>query len=200
MREVWSQEAVEPRARDRRQDRHHKHGRSAADQRDQRAGTRTCERPAEPEDRPANPVTATRPEGLWRDRDLLSGQRADLEPSDQRDGGCRHGPGRADDAVHVERLKPERLLDSEPGDDLGLREHDAEHDPEEKVGQHPLPRGRRRPELGGNGGGHWAQKSSGSTTNVAIHPPTKNPITATSEAFWKSASPEIACPEVQPPA
>src|SRR2546422_7279784 len=154
MREVWSQEAVEPRAGDCRQDRHHKHGRSAADQRDERARTRTRQRPAEAEDRTTDPIAASRPEALRRDRNLLSGQRADLEPSDQGDRGRRQGYGRADDAVHVERLKPEHLLDPEPGDDLGLREHEAEDDPEEKVDEHRLPRGRRRPELGGNGGGH----------------------------------------------
>src|SRR2546422_4371407 len=81
-------------------------------------------------------------------------QRADLESSDQRERGRGHGPGRADDAVHMERLQPEHLLDPEPGHDLGLREHDAEDDPEEKVAQQALPGGRRGPELGGNGGGH----------------------------------------------
>src|SRR2546427_3247202 len=68
MREMWSQQAVEPRARHRCQHRHQEDRRSAADQRDQWAGTRTGERPAEAEDRTTDPITAPRSEGLGRDR------------------------------------------------------------------------------------------------------------------------------------
>ena len=37
-------------------------------------------------------------------------------------------------------------------------------------------------------------------SHVISKPPAKNPITATKEGNCKSASPDIACPEVQPPA
>src|SRR2546422_3509691 len=64
MREMWSQQAVEPRARHRCQHRHHEDRRSGADQGDERAGTRTGERPAEAEDCTTNPIATPRSEGL----------------------------------------------------------------------------------------------------------------------------------------
>ena len=58
---------------------------------------------------------------------------AKAEPLDltQRDGGGHHRG--ADDAVHVEGIEPEHLLDAEPRDHLRLHEDDAERTAEQKV-------------------------------------------------------------------
>ena len=56
-------------------------------------------------------------------------ERACIEPFDELHADGSDGYGGSDDAVHVERLEPEHLLDAEPGHDLSAGEHHPEDDP-----------------------------------------------------------------------
>src|SRR5688500_18185953 len=211
-----AQPSVRPRAEHRARDRDGNCRRAAAEQCEQRAGTRAGERPAEPEDRAPRGVAHPRAEVVRGNRDRLAAERAPPAPLEELHADDRRRQRGGEDPEHVETLEPEHLLDAEPGDRLTLGQHDAEHrageqvDPEPRCGR--IARGRAAELVGVfgvaldvgarlRGRRHRASPStSGRSTKVPSSPPAKNPPSAMNDGFSRLATPEMPCPDVQSPA
>src|SRR5690606_31616118 len=91
--------------------------------------------------------------------------------------------GRPNDAVHMEGIEAEHFVDTEPGSGLGLVEdhpQKAAHDRIEQILHNGKIKGNNR----------W----------TIIRPPIKKPMTAIREGSCRLLRPEMAWPEVQPPA
>src|SRR5207249_2801419 len=86
--------------------------------------TRACpgQRPAEAEHRATREIARAGAEHLWCEAEWLAIRTPNPEPFDRQERNCGGQHRRADDAVHVERIESEHLLDAEPCEHLVRRQ------------------------------------------------------------------------------
>ena len=133
MRQAGLQVAVGEGAKDGAGDGGEHYGEAVADEGEERAGAGAGDGPADAEERPAGGVADAAVHAFGRDDDGLAVDGFDLPALDDFDRQHGHGEGAGDDEVHARGVEAEHLLDTEPGEDFGLREGDAEGDAQEEV-------------------------------------------------------------------
>src|SRR5215208_6561451 len=133
VRKVRAQPPVGPRPRKCAHDRYEHHRNPRPDERNQRPRAASGQRPSHAEGRPTRKITNTAAEPLRLEAERLAVRATKAEPldRDERGGGGQHRG--ADDAVQVESIEPEHLLDAKPRDHLRLHENRPERTAEQKV-------------------------------------------------------------------